>query len=104
MQECVDYLVPQFRAESNGFWDPEIDKELAITVSHGGGSFCSETAGARSYLNDANDGEMMKMNKQGWSAALAVYRLPLVAAIVLPILAVLGGGAFAAQQGLIPGL
>ena len=104
-QECIDYLLPLYQQGGKStFWDPEMDKELALTVEGGGGSFCSLTAEHRLDATDATEGERISANRDGWNAVLAAYRAPLVATIVVPILALLGAGAWAVQQGLIPGL
>ncbi|EPD67823.1 hypothetical protein HMPREF1219_02236 [Corynebacterium pyruviciproducens ATCC BAA-1742] len=104
-QECIDYLLPKFQqAGKSTFWDPEVDKELALTAKSGEGSLCSRTVADRFAASNPTDGEWISANRDGWNAVLAAYRAPLVATIVVPILALLGVGAWAVQQGLIPGL
>lgn len=106
-EECIDTYVKYLREEgTNPFWDPEIDKELTELLKGtniDAMGVCSKLAQERSDdFKDENDWRALK--RDGYAAVLAVYRAPLVATIVVPILALLGAGAWAVQQGLIPGL
>lgn len=56
------------------------------------------------YRENLTESQLQAFNKEAYGFALAQYRAPLVATIVVPILALLGVGTWAVQQGLIPGL
>ncbi|MDK7213220.1 hypothetical protein [Corynebacterium pyruviciproducens] len=104
-QEYVDYLLQTYTAGAeNTFWDKEVDEGLAACASTGGCTGYSEGIIRKYYRENLTESQLQAFNKEAYGFALAQYRAPLVATIVVPILALLGVGAWAVQQGLIPGL
>ena len=93
--------------ETGGFWNPDADKSMQTSVNYMNELIkeaeqkCKDATGEKKTACDETIGKY-KAEHDAYATALGLFRMELVAVIVLPLLAIVGGMKVAQDQGMIP--